>query len=188
MRIERIQEKVVTDGVSKAGFTFYHRTGGGDVNNCINTIKSILSTGFRKGVGSMYGSGLYGTTDRKSSFRKDNIDTYGLGLLKYLVPIKGILVFDYNLAGLIFGTGAGKDGYPAYSLYSQLVSYGVFPSGKVPQIFKVLSDDLECTWGAAARTLSADRAHTIFVLGIMQGGNIVTLANSLKSVDQETIE
>ena len=34
----KLDERVVTDGVSKQGFTFYHRTGGRDVLGCVKTI------------------------------------------------------------------------------------------------------------------------------------------------------
>ena len=184
----KLDERVVTDGVSKQGFTFYHRTGGRDVVGCVKTIKNILKVGFKPGHGDMYGVGMYGTTDRKSSFNSGNISSYGLGLIKYLVPVKGILIFDYNISALLFGTGLGKSGQPAYSLEDQLVRYGIFQAGKVPEIFQVLSWDLEKSFGAGNRTISADRAYQIFVQGIMKGGNIPNLAKGLSKIDNDMVD
>lgn len=190
MRTQPIQEKIVTDGVSKSGFTFYHRTGGSmvDIDAIADQIKTIIKTGFIPGFGDMYGKGIYGTTDRKSSFDKQNVNAYGLGIIKYLVPTKGILILDYNIAGIIFGTGKGKSGYPAYSLANQLVEYGIFPATGIPEIFKVLSDDLEVTWGASNRKLSAERAKHVFVDGIMAGGDIYNqVKNGCSKVSPEIL-
>jgi len=182
-------ERVIgADGVSKQGFTFYHRTGGRNPASCEKTIDSILKTGFKPGSGDMYGVGMYGTTDRKSSFNPANISSYGLGLIKFLVPVQGVLIFDYNISALLFGTGLGKSGMPAYSLEDQLVRYGIFQANKVPEIFQVLSVDLESSFGGGNRTISADRAYQIFVQGIMKGGNIPQLAKGLKSIDKDMVD
>ena len=182
-------ERVIgADGVSKQGFTFYHRTGGRNPASCEKTIDSILKTGFKPGSGDMYGVGMYGTTDRKSSFNPANINSYGLGLIKFLVPVQGVLIFDYNISALLFGTGLGKSGMPAYSLEDQLVRYGIFQANKVPEIFQVLSVDLESSFGGGNRTISADRAYQIFVQGIMKGGNIPQLAKGLKSIDKDMVD
>ena len=191
MRYEakKLDERVIgSDGVSRQGFTFYHRTGGRNPASCEKTIENILKTGFRPGSGDMYGVGMYGTTDRKSSFNSGNISSYGLGLIKFLVPVQGVLIFDYNISALLFGTGLGKSGQPAYSLEDQLVRYGIFQANKVPEIFQVLSVDLESSFGAGNRTISADRAYQIFVKGIMKGENISQLAKNLRQIDKDMVD
>lgn len=185
-----ITERVLgTDGVSKQGFTFYHRTGRSSVADAEKTIQSILKTGFQPGGGDMYGVGMYGTTDRASSFSSYNVSSYGIGLIKYLVPVKGILIFDYNISALLFGTSIDpKTSSPAYSLESQLVRYGIFSAKSVPEIFQVLSVDLECTFGGGNRRLSAERCYHIFIEGIMNGGSIPQLAKGLSNISGDLVK
>ncbi|MGL5958061.1 MAG: hypothetical protein ACRCZZ_05665, partial [Phocaeicola sp.] len=187
MRTTKLVEKIVTDGVSKTGFTVYHRTGkSSDPQECMTVIKDIFKSGFKAGNGALYGKGLYATTDRKSSFDYNNVRAYGLGLIKYVVPKTGILILDYNISGIVYGTGKGKTGHPAYSIVNQLVENGIYQNeASVPDVFKALSYDLEDSFGSG-RKLSADRAYNIIYSHCIEGKPLDTCTKNF-TVQRESI-
>ena len=69
--------------------TVFHRT------KNIDSIKGMLSTGFRPGGGKMYGLGLYTTFDIESQLSLKMVNIYGPYIVKFIVKdLDQYLVFD----------------------------------------------------------------------------------------------
>lgn len=161
---QRINEsRHLIEGLSPDGKTFevYHRTGsdinGDDVNALTDRVQSIIKNGFRSGSGAMYGRGFYSTGDFESQFgmrgqKYGNMaGNYGMAIIKYQVPTKGLFVFDYRLAKKIYGGNV-------YTLADQY--HKIAPNKPIPHVIEVLSDDLEQT--LVDPKLSADRAYAFW--------------------------
>jgi len=135
------------------GFYCYHRTAKDmDAETIKGTIKTIIKNGFKPGQGDMYGRGLYSTLNLESQF--DGYMTgYGNAIIEYFVPKKGFIIFDYNIAKLV---------YPGdFSLMRQLLANKVYQNEKaIPMGLRILSEDLFNT--LKDPFVSADRAYQIW--------------------------
>lgn len=135
------------------GFHCFHRTAKNmDPDEIKKTITSIVKNGFKPDSGDMYGRGMYSTLNLESQFDGYMLG-YGNAIIEYFVPKKGFIIFDYNIAKLV---------YPGdYSLIRQLIVNGVYQNEKaVPMGLRILSEDLFNT--LRDPFVSADRAYKMW--------------------------
>ena len=126
----------------------YHRT---DPDNVI----PIAKTGFRPGGGAMYGKGWYFTYDLDSQLRP-NMNHYGSAIIKARVDLKGVLIFDYNIAKKVLGK--------KYTLVDQLLDLRVYEAEPyIPGNMMAMSKALEETFKDPQ--MSAVYAANTFVSG-----------------------
>ena len=139
--------------VDGRGFHVFHRTAKNmDPDDIKKNISSIVKSGFKPGDGDLHGRGMYTTLNLESQFDA-YMQGYGNAIIEYFVPKKGFIIFDYNIAKLV---------YPGdYSLVQQLLVNKVYQNKEViPQGLKVLSEDLFNT--LKDPFLSADRSVNIW--------------------------
>lgn len=142
-------------GIIDAGkrIEVFHRTGGRerDIDKLSALAKQIIRTGLIAGNGSTYGKGLYFTSDWLSQFAANGKSTmtglYGPVLLKFVLPTRGILAFDYRMAQAIYGASRFKLSDQWQALH---------PGHAVPGIIQILSRDLMQT--LVRPEISANRA------------------------------
>lgn len=109
--------------------TVFHRT------KSIDSIKGMLSTGFRPGSGKMYGLGLYTTFDIESQLSLKMVNIYGPYIVKFIVKdLDQYLVFDPDEAKKIHGEG--------WQLNDQLKKFGISSSMDYDMYRNPFSSDL----------------------------------------------
>lgn len=109
--------------------TVFHRT------KDIDSIKGMLSTGFRPGGGKMYGLGLYTTFDIESQLSPNMSSTYGPYIVKFIVKdLDQYLVFDPDEAKKVHGDG--------WQLNDQLKKFGISSSRDYDMYRNPFSSDL----------------------------------------------
>ncbi|MFA7219165.1 MAG: hypothetical protein WC119_01425 [Synergistaceae bacterium] len=106
MKIIRISQNADSIELQGGNLIVYHRTKDQGIAGDICTI------GFIAGSGEAYGRGIYTTYNLESSLQNYNLTSYGGEVVKAQVNINGFLIFDYDVAQMVYGTN--------YSLTDQI--------------------------------------------------------------------
>jgi len=93
MNLKEFRIKISDNVESDGACTIYHRSRSLDIADII--MQRSFSAG--KGVGSMYGKGLYANLDSSQVFSQQSRNDYGHIVLEaYCVNLKGFFIFDYE--------------------------------------------------------------------------------------------